>query len=152
MKEKKCALFLPEVEFLGHLVSAAGVKVAEDKVDAVALWLTLTRVHEVQGLLGLANLYRRFVKNFAVKAKPLIDLTKKAIEFKWEATKEATFKALKKALTSAPILQVFDKEKTHEVWVDALDYAVGTTVVQPSNYGKTWLPVKYLSHRLSVAE
>ena len=47
VKEKKCALFLPEVEFLGHVVSAAGVKVPVDKVDAVASWPTLTCVHEV---------------------------------------------------------------------------------------------------------
>ena len=47
VKEKKCALFLPEVEFLGHVVSAAGVKVAVDKVDAVASWPTPTCVREV---------------------------------------------------------------------------------------------------------
>ena len=35
VKEKKCALFLPEVEFLGHVMSAEGVKVAVDKVHAV---------------------------------------------------------------------------------------------------------------------
>ena len=40
VKEKKCVMILPEVEFLGHLVSAAGVKVAVDKVDTVALWPT----------------------------------------------------------------------------------------------------------------
>ena len=38
VKAKKCALFLPEVEFLGHVVSAEGVKVAVDKVDAVSSW------------------------------------------------------------------------------------------------------------------
>ena len=38
---------------------------------------------------------------------------------------EAAFEALKKALTMALILQVFDEERPHEVWVDALDYAVG---------------------------
>ena len=47
VKERKCALFLPEVEFLGHMVSAAGVKVAVDKVDAVASWPTPTCVREV---------------------------------------------------------------------------------------------------------
>ena len=67
--------------------------------------------------MGLANFYRRFVKRFAAIAKPLTDLTKKAIEFKWEATEEAAFEALKKALMTAPILQVFDKEKPHEVWL-----------------------------------
>ena len=37
VNEKKCALFLPEVESLGHVVFAVGVKVAVDKVDAVVL-------------------------------------------------------------------------------------------------------------------
>ena len=47
VKEKKCALFLPEVEFLGHVVSAEGVKVAVDKVDAVSSWPTPMCVWEV---------------------------------------------------------------------------------------------------------
>ena len=102
--------------------------------------------------MGLANFYRRFIKGFAAIAKPLTDLTKKAIEFKWEATEEAAFEALKKALMTALILQVFNKEKPHEVWVDASDYTVVANLVQPSDDGKTWLPVEYLSHRLSVAE
>ena len=92
------------------------------------------------------------VKNFATIAKPLTDLKKKTIEFEWEATKKAAFEALKKTLMTTPILQVFDEEKPHEVWVDASGYAVGATLVQPSNDGKTWLPVEYLLHRLSVAE
>ena len=56
-------------------------------------------------------------------------------------------------MTASPILQVFDKEKPHEApRVDALDYTVSATLVQPSDDGKTWLPVDYLSHRLSVVE
>ena len=82
MKEKKCPLFLPEVKFLGHMVSAAGTKVAVDKVDTVAPWPTPTCICEVQGLLGLANCYRRLVNNFAIIAKPLTSLMKKAVKFK----------------------------------------------------------------------
>ena len=81
VKEKKCALFLPEVEFLGHVVPAEGVKVAVDKVDAVLSWPMLTCVWEVQGFLGLANFYRRFVKGFAAIAKPLTDLMRKDKDF-----------------------------------------------------------------------
>ena len=102
--------------------------------------------------MGLANFHRRFVKGFTAIAKPLTDLTKKAIEFKWEAMEETAFEALKKALKTALILQVFDEEKPHKIWVDALHYKVGATLVQSRDDGKTWLPVEYLSHRLSVAE
>ena len=79
--------------------------------------------------MGLANFYRRFVKGFAAIAKPLTDLTKKDRDFTWSNEEEAAFQKLKEALTSAPILQVFDEDKPHEVWVDASDYAVGATLV-----------------------
>ena len=79
--------------------------------------------------MGLANFYRRFVKGFAAIAKPMTDLTKKDRDFTWSNKEEAAFQKLKEALTSAPILQVFDEDKPHEVWVDASDYAVGATLV-----------------------
>ena len=79
--------------------------------------------------MGLANFYRRFVKGFAAIAKPMTDLTKKDRDFTWVTEEEAAFQKLKEALTSAPILQVFDKDKPHEVWVDASDYAVGAMLV-----------------------
>ena len=47
IKEKKCALFMPEVEFLGHVVSTEGVKVVVDKVDAVSSWPMPTCVWEM---------------------------------------------------------------------------------------------------------
>ena len=69
------------------------------------------------------------MKGFAAIAKPMTDLTKKDQDFTWSTDEEAAFQKLKEALTSAPILQVFDEDKLHEVWVDASDYAVGTTLV-----------------------
>ena len=69
------------------------------------------------------------MKGFAAIAKPMTNLSKKDRDFMWGAEEEAAFQKLKEALTSAPILQVFDKDKPHEVWVDASDYAVGATLV-----------------------
>ena len=119
IKSKKCALFLPEVEFLGYVVSADSIKVAQTKVDAVAQWPVPTCVRDVQAFLGLANFYRRFVRRFADIARPLTDLTRKDIEFVWTAECAASFETLKTALTTAPVLQVFDDAKPSELWVDA---------------------------------
>ena len=69
------------------------------------------------------------MKGFAAIAKPMTDLTKKDWDFTWDTEEEAAFQKLKEALTSAPILQVFDENKLHKVWVDASDYAVGATLV-----------------------
>ena len=69
------------------------------------------------------------MKGFARIAKPLTDLTKKDKDFTWGSEEEAAFNKLKEALTSALILQMFNKDKPHEVWVDASDYAVGAMLV-----------------------
>ena len=69
------------------------------------------------------------MKGFAAIVKPMTDLTKKDRDFTWNTEEEAAFQKLKEALTSAPILQVFDEDKSHEVWVDASDFAVGATLV-----------------------
>ena len=50
-----------EVAFLGHIVSAEGIKVDPAKIESVAAWTTPTNVKEVRSFLGLAGYYRRFV-------------------------------------------------------------------------------------------
>ena len=67
--------------------------------------------------------------NFASIAHPLTELTRKGVEFTWGGVEAAAFEQLKAALTSAPVLQIFDETKPREVWVDASDYAVGATLV-----------------------
>ena len=92
------------------------------------------------------------MKGFAGIAKPMTNLMRKDKDFTWGTEEEATFNKLKEALTSAPVLQVFNEDKQHEVWVDASDYGNGATLVQQDDDSKRWLPVEYLSHRLSVVE
>ena len=69
------------------------------------------------------------MKSYMGIAKPLNNLIKKDKDFSWGSDKQATFNKLKETLTSAPNLQVFDKDKPHKVWVDASDFAVSATLV-----------------------
>ena len=77
LKPTKCSLCQQRVAFLGHIVSAEGIATDPSKTDAVSKWPTPLSKKEVQQFLGLANYYRRFVKNFASISKPLHRLTEK---------------------------------------------------------------------------
>ena len=95
----------------------------------MAQWPVPTCVWDVQASLGLANFYHRFVHRFADIAHSLTDLTRKDTEFAWSAKCAASFEKLKTALTTTPVLQVFDDAKPIELWVDASQFAVGATLV-----------------------
>jgi len=57
------------------------IKMKKDKVVKVLNWSVSKTVRDVRKFLGLANYYRRFVKDFAKLAQPLNNLTRK--EEKW---------------------------------------------------------------------
>ena len=71
LKPRKCTLFAKEVEFLGHVVSEAGIKTDPRKTELVSNWPTPDNVHEVRSFLGFFSYYRRFIPQFAEVAKPL---------------------------------------------------------------------------------
>ena len=52
LKPRKCTLFAKEVEFLGHVVSGAGIKTDPRKTEVVSSWPTPDNVHEVRSFLG----------------------------------------------------------------------------------------------------
>ena len=80
-KFSKCSFWMEEVHFLGHVISAGGVRVDPAKIDVVLSWKRPTNVFEIQSFLGLAGYYRRFVEGFSRLEAPLIALTRKGVRF-----------------------------------------------------------------------
>jgi hypothetical protein len=74
LKPKKCQLFKTEVDFLGHTVSRDGIATDKKKITTVTEWKVPTTVKEVRSFLGLTGYYRRFIKDYARIATPLIEL------------------------------------------------------------------------------
>ena len=60
LKPEKCQLFQKEVDFLGHLVSAVGIKPNPHNIARIKLWPIPENVTQVRQILGMGNYYIRF--------------------------------------------------------------------------------------------
>ena len=103
-KFSKCQFWLDKVAFLGHVISAEGISVDPQKIEAIVNWKPPTNVSEVRSFLGLAGYYMKFVERFSKIANPLTNLLKKDQKFEWSDTCQHSFEELRQRLTIAPVL------------------------------------------------
>ena len=129
-KFSKYEFWLTEVRFLGHVVSASGVSVNLEKVEAVMSWKRPKSVFEICSFLGLAGYYRRFIEDFSRLAAPMTRLTQKEVKFDWDDRCDEAFQELKRRLKSAPILIVPDKGQGYTVYCDASRVGLGCVLMQ----------------------
>src|SRR3954464_2826094 len=132
-KFSKCEFWLPEVTYLGHVISAKGIAVNTERVQAVLDWTPPESVTHVRSFLGLAIYCRRFVENFSKVAKPLTELLKKDKKFVWTPKCEESFQELKRRFTSAPVLAPPDPKMDFGIYCDASRQGLGCILMQDRN-------------------
>jgi len=148
---KKCSFFKETVSYLGHIISKDGILPDPQKQEAINKYPVPTNADQIRSFLGLANYYRKFVDNFAEKAHPLTELTKKNVKFEWNAEHERSFNVLKKLLTNSPILRFPDFTRDFIVYTDASGYGVGAILgqVQKVNNKDEEVVIAYYSKHLT---
>jgi hypothetical protein len=129
-KFKKCAFWLKEVPFLGHVISAEGIAADPSKVQEVLDWKCPRSVTQIRSFLGLAGYYRRFIPNFSKVAKLMTKLLEKDAKFKWSPQCEEAFLTLKKLLTTAPVLVQPDIDQLFDVYCDASGTSIRGVLMQ----------------------
>lgn len=146
---KKCDFGKTHLEFLGHIIGADGIRVDPKKTAVVEQWPKPTDISNLRSFLGLANYFRKFIKNYSTMVAPLTGLTKKTMQISdWDDNCDVAFQAVKDALTNAPVLASpdFDNRDAFQVHTDASIDGLGAALLQHDR------PVAYMSRKLNAAE
>ena len=151
LKLSKCKFFQKEVEFLGHTITAEGLKPNPAHTAAVTDFPTPQNIKGIRQFLGLVSYYRRFIQNFAKIAHPLHALTRKGVPFHWMKECQEAFTLLKHKLSSAPVLAYPDFCKDFVLETDASIKGLGAVLSQKQSDGKLH-PIAFASRALSPPE
>lgn len=79
----KCRFLCIQVEFLGYRISESGVQPSEMEVRAIEEYPIPQNMRSLQCFLGMGSYFRTFIEGFSVIAKPLHELLRKNVEFKF---------------------------------------------------------------------
>lgn len=108
-------------------------------------------VHEVQRFLGLVNYFRKFIKDYAIIAKPLHNLLRKAVDYNFDNECMEAFQKIKVELTSFPVLRLYDPKARTELHTDVSSQDLGAILLQ-QQHNDTRGPVAYFSQATNQAE
>ena len=154
LNREKCTFYATSVEYLGHVVSAAGISPLPTRVEAIQKLPAPSTRGELQRFLGMTNYYRRFIRGAASILKPLTDATRgpggRATRLTWTAEMEKALQSAKRALVQAVPLVHPRAGGEISLAVDASDHHVGG-VLQQREAG-TWRPLAYYSRKMNDAE
>jgi len=151
LNAKKCQFGKTSLAFLGHIISRDGIRPDPAKIQAVQNFPIPHNLTVLRGFLGLASYYRRFVKDFALIAKPLHNLMRKEQPFEWTEDCQKALEQLKQKLTSPPILIYPDFNKPFLLYTDASSFGIGAVLAQKDEKNKEHV-VAYASRRTDPSE
>ena len=149
----KCIFAVPELEFLGHHISAAGSAPLPEKVEAVAAFPQPSTVLDLMQFTGMVNFYNRFIPKINVTMSPLFAAMagkKKTESIEWTPQVEEAFAAAKAALSSATMLCHPSLTAPTALTTDASDLGIGAVLEQWVD--NAWCPLAFFSKKFRKAE
>ena len=146
LNPNKMRLRLPQVRFMGHMLSKDGLRPDPEKVKAVEHMPKPTDVAGVRRYIGFVNYLSRFLPQLSEIAEPLRQLMNDGAEFAWLSAQEDAWQRIKDIVITTPVLRYYDLEKEVTVQADASEKGIGCALLQEGQ------PVAYASRTLSTTE
>ena len=147
LNEEKCVFLTNELSYLGHQISAEGIKLSDDRKMAIAALKSPKNVSELRSVLGIMNYFRAYIPKYALLTKPLTSLLSK---FVWTEQTEEHFQILKRAVMEAGLLAYLDYTKPIYVRCDASMEGIGAVLFQKE--GEIIHPVAFLSQAFNETQ
>ena len=135
-----------EVQYVGHIISAEGLKPDPEKVKAMKDMPPPETKEDVRRFLGSIQYLAKFLPMLAYVETPLRELTRKEVIFHWDKPQADAFQKLKDMCCKAPVLAYYDVNKEVTIQCDASKEAVGAVLLQEGR------PVAYASRKLRESE
>ncbi len=159
VQPSKCALFKQELKFLGHTVSAEGVRVNEEKTSALRDRPLPSTAAELRSWGGAIGFFRKFIPNYSKRAAPLRALMEgveernmKRTKLNWTRDALLAYSDLTQAVCSAPCLAYPNFDEPFEVQTDASTSGLGACLLTKAKHDGQWHPVAFASRALSKSE
>ena len=151
LNREKCEFGVDRVTFLGHVVSGEGVEVDPEKVRAITEMIPPSNRKELKRFLGMVGYLGKFSARLSELQGPLRALLGKESDWAWGCAQRQAFEAIKRELTSAPVLTSFRLGGKHRLTADASRASLGAALLQADGEGG-WQPVAYISRAMTPAE
>jgi hypothetical protein len=135
-----------EVHYCGHIISKDGLKPSPEHIKPILDMESPKSKDDVRRFLALAGYLQKFMPSLSDKSKPLRQLLEKDIVFHWTEQHQNSFNRIKKDVTQAPVLKLFDPNKQITLQVDSSKYGLGATLIQDDH------PVLYASKSLDKTQ
>eukprot|EP00794_Sanderia_malayensis_P014552 gene14552-16054_t len=154
LNQGKCIFASKSLTFLGHTVSADGLKPDPTKINAIIDMPIPKTKTDLQRFLGMINYLAKFVPNLSQITAPLRNLLKKDIQFCLQKPQFDAIAELKRLVTTSPCLKFFDPNLPTRLKPDASSQGLGALLEQNhgSEHEEKWHPIAYASRALQPYE
>nr|XP_022295054.1 uncharacterized protein K02A2.6-like [Crassostrea virginica] len=95
LNKSKVEYRVPEVKYVGHLITNNGIKVDPEKVRAIVEMPSPIDVSGVKRVLGLVQYVAKFIPNLSDVTAPLRVLTQEDVAWHWDTPQQESFDRLK---------------------------------------------------------
>ena len=129
LRMDKCRIGMSQIKYLGHIVDANGLRPDPAKIGAILNMPAPTDISSLRSFLGAINFYGKFVPTMHELRRPLDQLLRKDVKWKWSNECQQAFEKFKSTLQSDLLLTHFDPRLEIIVAADASNYGIGACLL-----------------------